>query len=62
LSHRASDERSSSNTDERIFPPVIPDGVMRAEGGQHSDPGPREFDSSMEVPDSLAALGFRDDG
>jgi hypothetical protein len=35
---------------------------MRAEGEQRSDPGPREFDSFDEVPDSLAALGFRDDG
>ena len=42
--------------------PVIPDGVMRAEGEQRSDPGPREFDSWMEIPDSLAALGFRDEG
>jgi hypothetical protein len=29
---------------------------------QRSDPGPGEFDSSMEIQDSLAALGFRDDG
>jgi excinuclease ABC subunit C len=36
--------------------PVIPDGALRAEGGQRSDPGPREagYDSSREVPDSLA--------
>jgi hypothetical protein len=39
---------------------------MRAAGEQRSDPGPREFDSLMEVPDSLppafAGVGFRDDG
>ena len=29
---------------------------------RRSGPGPREFDSLMEVPDSLAALGFRDGG
>jgi excinuclease ABC subunit C len=35
--------------------PVIPDGAMRAEGEQRSDPGPREAsDSRHEVPDSLA--------
>ena len=36
--------------------PVIPDGAMHAEGGQRSDPGPREAgsDSPAEVPDSLA--------
>jgi excinuclease ABC subunit C len=35
--------------------PVIPDGAMRAEGEQHSDPGPRQAgaDSRHEVPDSL---------
>jgi hypothetical protein len=36
---------------------------MRAEGEQRSHPGPREgFNSLHEVPDSLAAHGFRDDG
>ena len=37
-------------------PPVIPDGAMRAEGGERSDPGPPEAgsDSLAEVPDSLA--------
>jgi len=36
--------------------PVIPDGAMHAEGGQRSDPGPREAgsDSPAELPDSLA--------
>jgi hypothetical protein len=35
--------------------PVIPDGAMRAEREQRSDPGPREAgaDSFREVPDSL---------
>jgi peptide/nickel transport system permease protein len=46
-------------------PPVIPDGAMRADGEQRSEPGPRETSrTSHEVPDSLspAGLGFRDDG
>ena len=40
----------------RADAPVIPDGAMLAEGGQRSDPGPREAgsDSLPEVPDSLA--------
>jgi peptide/nickel transport system permease protein len=48
------------------LPPVIPDGAMRAEGGQRSDPGPWKAgsDSLRKVPDSLApaGLGFRNDG
>ena len=36
--------------------PVIPDGAKRAEGAQHSDPGPGGgSDSPHEVPDSLRA-------
>src|SRR5262249_53968206 len=43
--------------------PVIPVGAMRAAREQRSEPGSRESrDSPDEVPDSLAALGFRDDG
>jgi hypothetical protein len=40
--------------------PVIPDGAMRADGGQRSDPGPREAgsDSFREVPDSLASAAL----
>jgi excinuclease ABC subunit C len=34
--------------------PVISGGAMRAEGGQRSEPGPREAGSLPEVPDSLA--------
>ncbi len=35
--------------------PVIPDGAMDAEGGQGSDPGPREGPNSLwQVPGSLA--------
>jgi hypothetical protein len=37
---------------------------MRGESEPRSDPGSRERDTRMEVPDSfaLAGLGFRDDG
>jgi excinuclease ABC subunit C len=40
----------------RLEAPVIPDGAMRAEGEQRSDPGPPEegLGSPHEVPDSLA--------
>jgi alpha-D-ribose 1-methylphosphonate 5-triphosphate synthase subunit PhnI len=40
-------------------PPVIPDGALRAEGEQRSEPGPREvgLDSLAEVPDSFGPCG-----
>ena len=49
-------KRKGIDTAERIVPPVIPDGAMRAKGEQRSDPGPREAGcgSFREVPDSLA--------
>jgi hypothetical protein len=39
-----------------MHPAVIPDGAMRAEREQCSDPGPRETgsDTFQEFPDSLA--------
>jgi hypothetical protein len=48
--------RISLYASEPKLSPVIPDGVMRAEGEQHADPGPREAGSGpfWEVPDSLA--------
>ena len=51
---RADGEVDVAETERLRKTPVIPDGAMRAEGEQRSDPGPRECDSLHEVPDSLA--------